>query len=261
MKIKTLNAVYFSATYTTQKITRWIAQSIKPSFKEYDITRKEIKEDVFFDTNDLVIIGVPVYAGRVPAKAARSIQRLKGSDSPVILVAVYGNRAYEDALIELQDLAESNFFKVISIGAFIGRHSIFTPLAKERPDQDDQSCAVKFATESVALLSNTKDIMSIPTIHTPGNRPYKPHGQYPIFPSVNDLCNKCGKCSTLCPSKAIPEKSPDTTDTSICFSCGRCLIICPKKARVFEGDLYNEKLDFFINSYSERKQPELFYAK
>lgn len=261
MKIKTVSAIYFSATYTTQKITRWVAQSIKPSFKEYDITRREIKEDLFFDTNDLVIVGIPVYAGRVPKQAARSIQRLKGNDSPVILVAVYGNRAYEDALIELSDLVESNFFKVISIGAFIGRHSIFTPLAKERPDLDDHSVAKTFALESLAILSKIKNILSIPAIDIPGNRPYKPHGQFPIFPVVNDSCNLCGKCATLCPSKAIPINAPNTTNTDICFSCGRCLVICPKKARLFEGDLYNEKLDFFLKSYSERKEPELFYSK
>ena len=261
MKIKTLTTVYFSATYTTQKLSRWIAQSIKPSFKEYDITRRELKEDIFFDTNDLVIIGVPVYAGRVPAKAAKSIQRLKGNDTPTILIAVYGNRAYEDALVELKDITESNFFKVVSIGAFIGRHSIFTPLAKERPDSDDQTVASNFAIESAALLNTTKDISSIPSIQISGNRPYKPHGQYPIFPSVNDSCNRCGKCSSLCPSGAIPLNKPNTTDTSICFSCGRCLVICPKQARNFEGDFYNEKLDFFLKSYSERKESELFYAK
>ena len=261
MKIKTVSVAYFSATYTTQKIVRWVAQAIKPSFKEYDITRKELKEDLFFDTNDLIIVGVPVYAGRVPAIAVRSLKRLKGSDTPVLLLAVYGNRAYEDALIELKDIFEENFFKVVSIGAFIGRHSIFTPLAKERPDQDDESLSIEFAKNSLEIISNCSNILNLPSIEVPGNRPYKPHGQYPIFPIVNDSCNNCGKCAQLCPSRAISSKNPETTDTRICFSCGRCLVICPKHARTFEGEFYQEKLDFFLKSYSERKKPEFFYAR
>lgn len=261
MKIKSVSVAYFSATYTTQKIVRWVAQTIKPSFKEYDITRKELKEDLFFDTNDLIIAGIPVYAGRVPAKAARSLKRLKGNDTPVLLIAVYGNRAYEDALIELKDIFEDNFFKVVSIGAFIGRHSIFTPLAKERPDQDDQSLAIEFAQNSQEIIRSCSNILRLPSIEVSGNRPYKPHGQYPIFPTVSGSCNKCGKCAQLCPSQAIPPQNPETTDTNICFSCGRCLVICPKQARTFEGDFYHDKLDFFLKSYSDRKNPELFYAR
>lgn len=261
MKINNVSVAYFSATYTTQKIVRQIAQTIKPSFKEYDITRKSIGENVYFDTNDLLIVGVPVYAGRIPSKAAKELEYLKGNDTPVLLVVVYGNRAYEDALVELKDIVENNFFRVVSAGAFIGRHSIFHPIAPNRPDISDLTSASEFAQASVAIIREARDTNQLSPIDIPGNHPYKPHGQFPIYPSTDtELCNRCGKCALLCPVRAIPKSSPESTDQSSCLSCGRCIVICPQKARSFKGQLYDEKLEYFLANFATPKSPQLFYS-
>ena len=261
MKIKNVSVAYFSATYTTQKIVRQIAQSIKPSFTEYDITRKSVCENIYLDTNDLLIVAVPVYAGRVPLKAAKALDYFKGNDTPIILVAVYGNRAYEDALVELKDLVEHNFFKPISAGVFIGRHSIFHPIAMNRPNGEDLELATAFAKESSLILEKIKKTDSIASMDLPGDHPYKPYGQFPIYPTTNsDICNKCGKCSLLCPVKAISKTTPDHTDQVRCLSCGRCIIICPKDARSFSGELYDEKLEYFLEYFAKPNKPEFFYA-
>ena len=48
---------------------------------------------------------MPVYAGRVPALAVERLKGIKTSGVKCVIVAVYGNRAYEDALVEMQDIA------------------------------------------------------------------------------------------------------------------------------------------------------------
>ena len=261
MKIMNVSVAYFSATYTTQKIVRQIAQSIKSSFTEYDITRKSVGENIYFETNDLLIIGVPVYAGRVPLKAIKALDYFKGNDTPIIIVAVYGNRAYEDALIELRDLVESNFFQLVSAATFIGRHSIFNPIATDRPNIKDLELATAFAEESSTILKSAKNSNNLAFSELPGNRPYKPYGQFPIYPTTSsDLCNKCAKCSLLCPTKAIAKAAPDNTDQTRCLSCGRCILVCPKEARSFSGELYDEKLKYFLDNFAKPNEPEFFYA-
>lgn len=260
MKFSKVSVVYFSASYTTQKIVRWIGQELKPSFEEYDITRKQIASDIFLDTNEVLIVGMPVYAGRIPQKVVNSLKRFKGNDTPAILAVVYGNRDYEDALLELKDIVEDNFFKVISAGAFIARHSIFTPIASSRPDAGDKEIIKAFAQKSLDLINKVTSITDVPSLEIKGNRPYRKPGQFPIFPTTDESCNQCGKCARLCPAKAIPLDQPETTDTDKCWSCGRCLVICPQHSRAFRGEFYEEKLDFFMTHFSERKEPELNYA-
>ena len=261
MKISKVSAVYFSATYTTQKIVRWVAQEFKPSFKEYDVTRKKLGEDIFMDSDELLIVGMPVYAGRIPQLAVESLKRFKGNDTPVVLLAVYGNRDYDDALLEMKELMESHFFKVVAAGAFIARHSIFTKLASTRPDAQDHEIIQKLVHKCTHLLDSVKSATLLPQIQVKGNKPYKPYGRFPIFPSADETCNRCGKCARLCPVGAIPKDAPQLTDPNKCISCGRCLVICPQKSRAFRGELYEEKLAFFLKTFGERKEPELIFAE
>lgn len=60
-------------------------------------------------------------------------------------VVVYGNRDYEDALLELHDILSENGFVVVAAGAFVARHSIFPDVAAGRPDRDDLDRMAEFA--------------------------------------------------------------------------------------------------------------------
>ena len=127
MKISTM---YFSATDTTKKVVSSIANKILENIdgeiksNSIDFTLPKIrKEPVSFTKDDVVIIGVPVYAGRVPNILLKYLNSIAGNGALAIAVVVYGNRNYDDALIELKDILELNGFKVIAGGAFIGEHS------------------------------------------------------------------------------------------------------------------------------------------
>ena len=121
MKITT---VYFSATYTTHRIVGHLAKRLSEEITECDITNIAPAENVIIPKDELLIVGIPVYAGRVPEMAVERIRQFKGKGTPAIAVAVYGNRDYDDALLELSDLLADNGFQVISAGAFIAQHSI-----------------------------------------------------------------------------------------------------------------------------------------
>ena len=132
-----ITATYFSATHTTQTIVQRIAQGMGKEIKNYNITKDPFKEEVFLSTDEVLLVGMPVYAGRIPGVAVDSLKRFKGKHTPAILVAVYGNREFDDALVEMQDILEGNGFFVVAAGTFIAQHSIFPHTAKGRPDASD----------------------------------------------------------------------------------------------------------------------------
>lgn len=138
MNIKNIHLAYFSATFSTKRIVREIASQFQKPVIEYDITSDVLKDDVSLGSDgDLLIVGVPSYAGRVPEMAVRPLRRFLGNNTPTIIVSVYGNRAYDDTLIELKDLVESHGFKLLSAAAVIAQHSIFPKIAEGRPNADD----------------------------------------------------------------------------------------------------------------------------
>lgn len=261
MKIQQAHLVYFSATYTTKKIVQQIATQIGAHTTEYDVTKTTPQHEIVLNSQDLLIVGVPVYAGRIPEQASHALRRIKGNGTPALLVCVYGNRDYDDALLELKDSTEANGFKVISAGAFIARHSIFPTVGTNRPDEKDAALIHEFTAKSLSLLQSTTDFQLLSEVSVKGNRPYRTPGKIPLQPKGNRKCNACGSCVKLCPVQAIPKESPRKTDKEKCISCGRCIVICPQAARHFGGLLYKLVRRKFVNAYSVRKEPETMFAK
>lgn len=255
-----ISLVYFSATYTTQKIVRQIAAQFDTNnICEYDITNETPTQDVRIEKNELLIVGAPVYSGRIPEKAREAFLRIKGDGSPVVIVGVYGNRAYEDALIEMADILEANGFKVISGAAFIARHSIFSHIATERPDEKDMSLAADYGRQIAHLLHNADDPGQLSAVDIKGNRPYREIGASHAVPIlVEENCNECGTCIELCPFDAINDSDPRITDAERCQTCGRCIIICPLQVRHFSGPFFEMVGQKFAIALSDRKEPEIF---
>lgn len=178
---------------------------------------------------DLLIVGVPSYAGRVPEMAVRSLRRFLGNNTPAIIVSVYGNRAYDDTLIELKDLMESHGFKLLSAAAVIAQHSIFPKIAEGRPNADDMEKLHDFASKSRELLLQIPKMSAVSRLMVKGNRPYRDTKPIPLHPEGSKgKCISCHACVKMCPFGAITMKEPYKTNEKKCISCGRCVVVCPE---------------------------------
>ena len=175
-------AIYFSPTGGTEKIVTFIAEQFG-EYQSIDLCEKTSGLTNDFSKEDLCIIGVPSFGGRVPAIALEKIKEFNGTKTNTILVVVYGNRAYEDTLIELEDtLIEKNFTCQAAIAA-IAEHSIMHQFATGRPDQNDLTELTSFAQKIKEKTNNTVKT-DFPPVHVPGNRPYREYGTIPLIPGA-----------------------------------------------------------------------------
>lgn len=252
MKVTTL---YFSATYTTRKVVETVAANLSKEVTTYDITNDAPTESVTIPSDEVLVVGVPVYAGRVPTMAVERLRRFKGEKSPAVVVAVYGNRHYDDAVLELHDILSECGFRTVAAAAFIAQHSIFPKVGKARPDAEDLADIKRFAEQISALIEG-----EFGTIEIPGNRPYKVPGGIPIWPTASKKCTSCGACALLCPTGAIDPASPKGVNKEKCIKCGRCIVVCPTKSRRFYGIKYSLAAARFNSAYAARRENEMWFA-
>ena len=257
MESKNVTALYFSPTGGTAQVARDIAAKLKGESRELDVTVKA--ENTAFAPGDLVVAAVPVYGGRVPAPVAERLSHVSGGGAFAVAVAVYGNRAYEDALLELKNLLEARGFRVIGAGAFLARHSIMPRYGEGRPDGADLAKQSRLASAVAAKLAAAQTPEQVSGVTVPGNMPYRKFGGLPLHPTVNKVrCGKCGRCAAQCPVGAIPKADPTKTDTGKCITCMRCVRECPHYARSISPLLLSAAAAKLKKECTERKKPEYF---
>ncbi len=263
--VRQLSVVYFSATDGTKKIVKGIAEGIaeeiKDSYKEYNLTLPAGRqEEITFGENDLVIVGVPVYAGRVPIFLMDYLLKLKGNNTPTIFVTVYGNRNYDDALLELKNEMEKNGFVGVAAGAFIGEHSNTKQVGTNRPDVKDLEIAKKFGSEIKNKLEDIVDVSKIEKLVVKGNYPYKEiNPAPPIAPTTNNDCIECGVCAKNCPVNAINAEDYKDVASTKCIRCSSCVKRCPVNAKAINHEVFNKITNLLIENFSGvRNEPEYF---
>ena len=269
---KQVHALYFSATGTTKKIVTAIADKIsenavgKIETIHIDFTLPEARERaVSFSKAHIVVIGVPVYAGRVPNVLLKYLKTIAGNGASAVGVVVYGNRNYDDALIELQDILEEDGFIVVAGGAFIGEHAFSKKLGQNRPDEHDMAAAADFAGRIYEKITAPGEA---PTVAVRGNRPYrdyyKPKDKYgkpfdirKVTPKTNNDCIDCKLCADICPMGSI-----DTGDVSrvmgICIKCCACIKNCPVGAKYFDDENFLWHKRELEIEFTDRREPEVF---
>ena len=266
MEVKRVKLIYFSPTGTTQKILESIAKGINVEDVEHiNLTLSEDTQQTIPPFSDeLVIVGAPVYGGRLPVDAINRFKQLKASNTLAILIVVYGNREFEDALLELKNLAIALGFNPVAGGAFIGEHSFASkdvPIANGRPDSLDVQKAIDFG----AKIKDKVTALQSPDAHMdleiPGRFPYEAGGARSMAVSPvtkKDTCTVCGTCASVCPTAAISINGSVATKIELCIRCCACIKSCPEGARVMEDSQWINIANWLNDNCSTRKEPQLF---
>lgn len=248
--------IVFSPTGGTLKAAEAVTGQWSENVDTIDLTdpNKDFSE-YSLEKDDIVLIAVPAYGGRVPAVAAERIKKLNGGGAKCTLLCVYGNRAYEDTLVEMEDIAKVCGFSVKAAIAAIAEHSIVRKYAAGRPDTNDVKKLKEFAETALKKVCEENSYTDLKLV---GNRPYKKSSGGGLTPKVGENCVKCGLCAKECPVQAISVENVAISDTEKCISCMRCVTVCPHSARNVNKAMLTAVSLMLKGACSERKECEIF---
>lgn len=258
MKLTKIYCAYFSPGETTKKVVTGIADS----FSDYpvemiNLTDHEVREQ-FFDMkeNDLLILGVPAYAGRIPAPVADALKKFHGINTPVVLIATYGNRAIDDTLMELKHCVTENGFIPCAAGSFVCQHTYLSSVANGRPDEKDMAIIHEMGDKLRERL-RLAVTWAFEPLDIPGTYPYTkpPMGQFPFVVETTEYCIYCMLCAEACPVQAISHSNPFSIDNEKCLRCGACLRICPAQAKAFSKESFQALQEKLAPLSDIRKEP------
>ena len=250
MNIEKWIIAHFSPTGGTKRVADAIAAGFSVPVAQMDLTKAD--SAVTLGEQDGLMAVLPVFAGRVPQIALERLSALKGSGQKAVAVVVYGNREFDDALLETRDALEANGFRVIAGAAFIAEHSMYRSIAAGRPDAQDEALCRRFAADVMAKADDAAPVQ------VSGNTPYMELKPSAFHPAANETCTKCGTCAKGCPTGAIPLDDPSHTDNERCINCMRCVQICPQQCRALPDTFLTMITQMLNQNAAGYKKPAIF---
>lgn len=275
MELKKIWAVYFSGTGTTrrtvERIASGLAEKLSLPVEKVDFSRPPVRQqELRFDGADLVVLGTPVYAGRVPNVLLPFLQeKIVGGGALAVPVVLFGNRAYDDALMELRNILAADGLHPVAAAAFVGEHSFSRTLGQGRPNENDEALMDEFAAKTADLVRRLPAAPEKP-VAVGGQEPLRPYytprdraGNHinilKVKPKTDmTRCGGCGLCAEMCPMGSI-----DPTDVSavrgICIKCCACVKGCPTGAKYFDDAGYLYHQHELEAQYARPAENEVFY--
>ena len=258
MQPKKVWAVYFSGTGTTEKTVRRIASGLSAALsapmEAFDFTLPAARQDdLSFGPEDLVVLGVPTYAGRVPNVLLPYLTgKARGPPTRGGRGGRCATRNFHHALMQLRNSITPNGFMRVAAAAFVGEHSFSRTLGAGRPNAADLALMDSFARDTAQTLEGLAALPAVPVsvageepirpYYTPRDRHGAPINILKVKPKTDmTKCGGCGLCAARCPMGSI-----DPADVSqvkgICIKCCACVKGCPSGAKYFDdpGYLYHQ---------------------
>ena len=283
--IKNVYAVYFSPAGSTGAVTEHIAgiiaEKCNVSYEVIDFTLPRTREATYsFGKNDLVIFGMPTYAGRVPNKALPFVQTLfEGNGALAVSLVTFGNRSFDSSLTELTQEMSAKGFRVLAAGAWVCRHVFSKQIAEGRPDALDYTKMGEFADEVLRRL-NTLDVDGgqcpkeseteewknpvirsgepVAPYYIPKGEDGKPAKFLKAKPLTDtEKCTNCGICAEVCPMGSVSKENYAQVP-GICIKCQACVRKCPEGAKYFDDEAFLSHVRMLENSFTDRKEPEWY---
>ncbi len=270
--IKKIVKMYFSPTGNTKLVVGLVADTLAKtlniSLQEIDFTLASKREEIYsFDNETLLVLATPTYAGRVPNKILPFVQNnIKGNNTLCVPITTFGNRNFDNSLIELNKETTNNGFKDIASCSIVCEHVFSNKLASNRPNSDDQKDIINFANKICEKIKNN----DLSIVEVKGDKDYKAYYQ-PLGidnrPAIflkakpeadNSLCNKCKKCSEVCPVSSPKLIEGKIEFTSICIKCQACIKNCPVKAIAIKDEAFNSHVKMLEKNYTRENKSEWF---
>ena len=254
--IKNVHSICFSPCGGTEKVLKAVGRDIPLPKHEHNITLPRYRvQQSHFKADDLVVLGFPVYGGNMPLYFSSLIAHLKGADTPLVMVVVYGNREYEGAFLDMHEAVRANGFNPVAAIAAVAEHSAAPHIAAGRPDADDREKLSHFGLQALHKAQTSRETLVAPGAHRTWSLP----SGLDIFPRMDaDACTDCGDCAEVCPNGAIPMDAPHDTITEKCIVCGACIKYCPSEARTFgNAETKREYASHLVNAVA-RKDAVIF---
>ncbi len=253
-------SVFFSPTGTGRRVSAAVSSAFAAksgaAVENIDLTFPEARASAALSAaeGDLLILEFPVYGGRVPGLLLDAFGRLKGNGAMAVILAVYGNRHYDDAMLEASDLLQAQGFKVVGAAAFLGEHSLTANVATGRPDEADLAKAAAFGEKLADKLAGE----AVSEVQVWGHRPLKAKGApAKLAPKTKDTCVKCGLCVRSCPMQIISAEDPSVVGEG-CINCHACEKCCPVKAKYFDQEGVLKVIAFLEGNFTARREPEIY---
>lgn len=274
MNIKRVCAVCFSPTGNTKRLVRTIGAALAGRLcrplVQLDLTPPQARETIAeFGTGDLVVIGSPTYAGKLPNKILPDFQtKLKGHGAAAVAVVTFGNRAYDNSLAELVETLRAGGFRPAAAAAFACRHAFTDSLAPGRPGGDDLQAAALFARRTADFLGQLAEPPDPPSVPGRADAPYyTPKGEdgqpaqflkaKPL--TLGEACTDCGLCARLCPLGSI-DPADVTRVPGVCIKCHACVRGCPRGAKYFDDPAFLSHVAMLNDNFRASKDNEFYFS-
>ena len=304
MKIKKIWAASFSPTGGTERIVSLLAEELGERLRipveKIAYTLPAEREKMYtFAGDDLLILGTPVYAGRIPNKILPDVDKsFEGKGTPAVAVSVFGNRNYDDGLMELSLLLERHGFCVMAAAAAVSRHAFSDRVGTGRPDAEDVQALRAFAekvAEKIQMISSVDALQDdaggsapdeserqqnvsperffaacgVSALKITGHNPVGPYytplradGQPAKFLKAKPLTDKerCTGCGACAQVCPMGSISPEDTSSvsGICIKCQACIRACPAQAKYFADEDFLSHVKMLEENYTRRAENAFF---